>query len=113
MKSLNTMHFKFSKSTGKWPTNCVTVFMYFYSAGAVVMHREKSLHPQAPSTPVSNTVDILGNICIVYIPGNIKGQTSCRFTETGFYIVNFMDVYVLDVAPTHEHVTPFASIISS
>ena len=66
MKSLNTMHFKFSKSTGKWPTDCVTVFMYFYSAGAVVMHKEKSLHPQAPSTPVSNTVDILGNICSVY-----------------------------------------------
>ena len=40
--------------------------MYFYSAGAVAIHKAESLHTQVPSTPAFTTVDILGKH-IMYI----------------------------------------------
>ena len=43
-------------------SDCVTVFMHLYSAGAAVTPEAESLHPQ-PSACASTTVGSLGKIC--------------------------------------------------
>lgn len=60
---------------------CVTVLMYFHSAGTVVTLEAVSLHPQPTSTLASTTDNISGKLVTYIYPNQLaelEARTKCN-----------------------------------